>query len=71
MNYKVLKNGEQLAVQSCGVYPRPYNCDEVMEYVMFTAEAGTELVIESETEIQSAVILPPGGKKTLLVKKSS
>ncbi len=58
MNYKVLKNGEQLAVQSCGVYPRPYNCDEVMEYVMFTAEAGTELVIESETEIQSAVIRP-------------
>ena len=58
MNYKVLKNGEQLTVQSCGVYPRPYNFDEVMEYVMFTADGKTELVIESETEIKSAVIRP-------------
>lgn len=58
MNYKVFKDGEQLQIMSCRIYPRPYNSTEIMEYVMFTIEERTELVIESETEVKSAVIRP-------------
>ena len=58
MNYKVLKNGELLRVHSCKVYPKPYNSTEHMEYVMFNVDDREEIVIESETEIKSAVIRP-------------
>ena len=58
MNYKVLKNGELLRVYSCKVYPKPYNSTEHMEYVMFNVDDREEIVIESETEIKSAVIRP-------------
>lgn len=58
MNYKVFKDREQLEVKSCRIYPKPYNSNEVMEYVMFDINNRTELVIESETEIKSVVIRP-------------
>ena len=52
------KNGELLRVRSCKVYPKPYNFTEHMEYVMFNVDDREEIVIESETEIKSAVIRP-------------
>lgn len=58
MNYKVLKNSKQLNTESCRIYPKPYNSEEVMEYVMFDIADRTEIVIESEIEIKSAVIRP-------------
>lgn len=58
MNYSVLKNGEPLRVYNCKVYPKPYNSTEYMEYVMFNVNDREEIVIESETEIKSAVIRP-------------
>lgn len=58
MNYKVFKDREQLEVKSCRIYPKPYNSNEVMEYVMFDMNERTELIIESEKEIKSVVIRP-------------
>ncbi len=58
MNYKVFKDREQLEVKSCRIYPKPYNSNKVMEYVMFDINERTELLIESETEIESVVIRP-------------
>lgn len=58
MNYKVLKNGELLDTHSCRIFPKPYNSVSVMEYVMFRLEGRTELVIESDIKIDSAVIRP-------------
>lgn len=58
MNYKVYKNGELLSTRSCTVFPKPYNETSVMEYVMLEAAPGTEIVVESEKRIESAVIRP-------------
>ena len=51
------KNGELLRVQIKFI-PKPYNFTEHMEYVMFNVDDREEIVIESETEIKSAVIRP-------------
>lgn len=58
MNYKVFKDGEQVETRVCKIFPKPYNCEKQMEYVMFAVSGRSELVIESETEIKSAVIRP-------------
>lgn len=58
MNYRVFKNGEQLNTQCCRIFPKPYNANSTMEYVVLTVNAPTELVIESEEEIREAVIRP-------------
>ena len=58
MNYSVYKNGIRLETRSCRIFPKPYNSFSEMEYVMFRAEDGTELVIESEVKIREAVIRP-------------
>ena len=58
MNYTVFKNGKKLQIQQCKIFPKPYNSEKMMEYVMFTINANTELVIESEEEIREAIIRP-------------
>ena len=58
MNYKVSKDGIQLDMHSCRIFPKPYNSTAVMEYVMFRVNGRTELVIESEIKINKAVIRP-------------
>ena len=68
MNYKVFKNGEQLQIQQCKIFPRPYNSEKWMEYVMFTVNGRTDLVIESEEEVREAVIRPLSAGITADVK---
>lgn len=58
MNYRVFKDGKQVKIRTCKIFPKPYNSEQKMEYVMFPVEGKSELIIESETEIKSAVIRP-------------
>lgn len=62
MNYSILKNEEQIEIQNCKIYPKPYNLVKNMEYAMFDISDRTELIIESEEEIKSAVIRPLSAK---------
>lgn len=57
-NYRVYKNNEILQTRTCKVFPAPYNNQIFMEYVMFTAKPHSELVIESEIEVQSVRVRP-------------
>ena len=47
MNYKVFKDGEQVKTRTCKIFPKPYNREKQMEYVMFAVSGRSELVIES------------------------
>lgn len=58
MRYRVFQNGIQLEVKQCKIFPKPYNSMSYMEYVMPDAAKPSELVIEYETDIKSAVIRP-------------
>lgn len=68
MKYKVFQNDRQLTTKQCRTFPKPYNSEAYMEYVMVDAENASELVIECETEIKSAVIRPLHSKIPFEVK---
>lgn len=58
MNYTVWKAGEKLTTHSCTVYPRPYHVNRQMEYVMFAIAQPIQLMIESQVDIERAVVRP-------------
>ncbi len=58
VNYKVYANGKAVPIQTCNIFEKPYNAAGVMEYVMLTVQKRTEIVVESESEIEKAVIRP-------------
>lgn len=58
MNYKAYLNGKELDVTSCTIFPKPYDSVKEQEFISFTYEEKTELVLCSEEQISSVVIRP-------------
>ena len=58
MNYTVYAGQEEITLQTAAVFPPPYHCNRLMEYVQFTAAYPVYLTVRSETEVKSAVIRP-------------
>lgn len=60
MRYKVFNNKTQLKTRSAKVFPAPYNDIMYMEYVIFTVDGKSNIEIEADEAICSAVIRPRG-----------
>lgn len=62
MNYKVYANGMSVPIRTCNIFEKPYNSSGVMEYVMLDVKNCTEVVIESEIAVTTAIVRPLSAK---------
>ena len=58
MNYSVTKNGIKIKTRSCKIFPRPYNSEKYMEYIMLPMGKRANIEIHSKIKIESAVVRP-------------